>query len=374
MRIKSDRHVRLFLGRGCNLLVVAGVAIVLLSGSMVAIAPQLRAQSQTPPQAPAEADPYTTWTVTIVLPPRLMAGHPATLAVLGVDGKLAAGVTVTVGDDQTVTTDRTGRALFSVPASGEYLVAKGSGASVAALIDPAEAASEPKETTLPEFVSVRDRFWICGPGLRGDADANAVRINDEPALVLAASPECLVALPGTKATPGPGAISVAGPGTRATAKTTLVALGFDAPEPGLLPERKSRLNVRVSGSDQKLRIVVENKTPGVLRFVHGETQELLTRGGPQNAATLDVLAIRTGDFSFRARLLPAPDMAVAQRYLQAAAAAAPKEIQSDIRNASRRLKRHPRDLQVVRAELGQILTQTISGDFRTLLSSAWEAL
>jgi hypothetical protein len=358
--------------RCANALAAACVALSLLGGSLTA--PELRAQAQASPQAPAEANPDTTWTVTIVLPPRLMAGHPATLAVLGVDGKLASGVTVTLGDGQTLTTDRTGRALFTAPTSSDYLVAKGSGASVAALIDPAEAASEPKETTLPAFVSVRDRFWICGPGLRGDADANSVRINDEPALVLAASPECLVALPNPKAAPGPGTISVEGPGTQATAKTTLVALEFDAPQPGILPEKKSRLNVRVRGSDQRLGIVVENETPGVLRFVHGDAQELLTRGGPQNEATLDVLAIRTGDYSFRARLLPAEDMAIAQRYLQAAAALAPKEIQSEIKNASRRLARHPRDSQMVRVEMGQIVKQTIAGDFRTLLNAAWESL
>ena len=56
-----------------------------------------------------------TWTVTIVLPPRLMAGHPATLGVLGVDGKLAAGVQVDLGNGLRVTTDRNGRALFTAP-------------------------------------------------------------------------------------------------------------------------------------------------------------------------------------------------------------------------------------------------------------------
>src|SRR5580692_8673694 len=90
-----------------------------------------------PVQARAQANPATTWTVTIVLPPRVMAGHPATLAVFGVDGKLAAGVTVTLGDGRTLTTDRTGRVTFTAPATGDYLLAKGSGASVVALIDPA---------------------------------------------------------------------------------------------------------------------------------------------------------------------------------------------------------------------------------------------
>ena len=118
--------------------------------------------------APTQANPSTTWTVTIVLPPRVMAGHPATLAVFGVDGKLAAGVTVTLNDGQTLTTDRTGRATFSVPARGGYLLAKGSGASVAALIDPAAGSSEPNETTAPPVISLHDRFWVCTEGLRGD--------------------------------------------------------------------------------------------------------------------------------------------------------------------------------------------------------------
>lgn len=326
------------------------------------------------PRAQSQSDPYTTWTITIVLPPRLMASHPATLAVLGVDGKLAAGVTVTLGDGQTLTTDRTGRAVFTASASGDYLLAKGAGTSVAALIDPATGDSEPKETTVPAFVSLRDRFWICSPGLRGDADADSVHINDEPALVLAASPECLVALPSQKARPGPAKISVESPGTQAAASTTLVALDFDAPQPALLPERKSGLAVRVRGSDQTVGIVVENETPGVLRFVRGDTQELMTRGGPQNDAGLEVVAIRAGDYSFRARLLAPPDLAIAQRYLLAALPLAPKEFQSGIQRFSRRLARHPRDSQAVRAGLSGILKQTIAGDFRTLLNAAWEAL
>jgi hypothetical protein len=325
-------------------------------------------------QAQAQSNPNTTWTVTIVLPPRLMAGHPATLAVLGVDGKLAAGVTVTLGDGQTVTTDRTGRAVFTAPASGDYLLAKGAGASVAALIDPAAGASEPKETTLPGFISLRDRFWVCSPGLRGDADADSVHINDEPALVLAASPECLVALPSQKVTPGPAKILVESPGAQATANSILVALDFDAPQPALLPQTKSKLEVRVSGSDQQLWIVVENETPGVLRFLRGETQELLTTGGSQNGAALEVRAIRAGDYSFRARLLPAPDPAIAQRYLLAAMPLAPRELQSGIKKLRARLARRPGDLLVVRAQLSQILKQTIAGDFRTLLNAAWEAL
>src|SRR5262245_18756053 len=80
--------------------------------------------------------------VTIVLPPRLSAGAPATLAVLGFDGHLAPNVTVQIGSvghvDQYVTTDATGRAAFTTPgaaAGGGALIAQAAGSSAAALID-----------------------------------------------------------------------------------------------------------------------------------------------------------------------------------------------------------------------------------------------
>src|SRR6202041_2611670 len=83
----------------------ACVATIFLCGFAAVRVPAFRAQAQ--------PNPYTTWTVTIVLAPRLMAGHPATLAVFGGDRKLAAGGTVPLGHGQTLTPDPTGRALFT---------------------------------------------------------------------------------------------------------------------------------------------------------------------------------------------------------------------------------------------------------------------
>ena len=321
-----------------------------------------------------QANSLTTWTVTIVLPPRVMAGHFATLAVFGVDGKLATGVTVTLSDGQTLTTDSAGRATFLVPAAGDYLIAQGSGASVAALIDPATGASEPERTLAPPMISLRDRFWVCAAGLRGDADANSVAINTEAALVIASSPECLVALPSPKLTAGPATIVVEAPGVQASVQTTVVALEFDAPEPALVPGRRSRLNVRVRGSQQKTDLVVDNVTPGVLRFVRGDSQEVWTHGGPLNDATLDVEAVRSGDYSFRVRLIPSPDLVIAGRYLLAAAQLAPEDSRNELRGFAKRIARHPRDGPVVRGQVEQILTQTIAGDYRTLLNAAYQAL
>jgi hypothetical protein len=60
--------------------------------------------------------------------------------------------------------------------------------------------------------------------------------------------------------------------------------------------------------------------------------------------------------------------------LAAALPLAPRELQNSVQGFSKRLARHPRDLPVVRAQLGVMLKQTIAGDFRTLLNAAYDAL
>jgi hypothetical protein len=276
------------------------------------------------------------------------------------------------GIPQRVVTDRTGRAYFTVP-SGSVLIARSPGGSAAALIDSASPAASPGLSTQP-VASLRDRFSICGSGLRGDADAILVRLNREPSLVIAASPECIVVLPARKVEPGPAQISVELSGNQLSSKITLVSLDFDPPNPPLVPGTKSRLLLRVSGSDKPLRIAVDNKTPGVLRFLHGDVQEMLSAGGSRNYATLPVEVIRSGDYSFHARLEPIPDVESALRYLNAAAVLAPKDAQRDIGNLAERLERHPRNFAQLRDSLEQVLSVTIEGDFRTLLNAADSAL
>ena len=315
-----------------------------------------------------------TWMVTIVLPPELMAGHPATLAVLGVDGKLAAGVKVDLGDGLSVTTDRTGRALFTAPPSGDYLLAKASGASTAALIDPATGASELKSASLPPVVSVRDRFWICGAGLNSDADANSVRINGKAAVVLAASPVCVVVLAEPNSATGSASISVQTPGVRWDAATTLVSLEFVAPSPALQPGQKGKLGVRVDGSTEPLRLAVEDRNPGVLRFEGGDVRRLTTSGGAPNVAEINVQAITSGDYSLSSRLMPAPNIPTARRFLVAAASLAPEDSRHRISELESRLARHPGATENVETSLDQIATRTMAGDLRTLLDAARDAL
>jgi hypothetical protein len=325
----------------------------------------------------------TTWAVTIVLPPRVVAGQQATLAVLGTDGRIAPNVVVDLGGNLHVTTDKTGRAVFNVPNSGTVLFAKASGNSAVALIDPQPQRTVPSASavtvSVPPVVALHDQFAICGAGTSGDADANLVKINGEFAPILAASPECAVVLPPRDASPGPATLSLNNPEAQPVAPPvaatfTLVALNFAPPSPPLEQGKKSILAVNVRGSDQPLRVVVQNETPGILAFRRGDLQELRTTGGAQNSASVEVQAISSGSFSFHARVLPQPDPAIALRYLQAAIAIAPQEVQSDVKLLANRLAHHPNEAEKIRAQLQQMIIDTIPSDFHTLLDAAHSAL
>jgi len=192
--------------------------------------------------------------------------------------------------------------------------------------------------------------------------------------VLASSPECIVVMANPRALPGPANISIETPGGQLTAATTLASLHFDPPLPPLVPEKRSKLALHVQGTDQALRVWVENETPGVLRFLRGDRQEVLTSGGPQNSADIDVQAVATGDFSFHGRILATPDAGAARRYLTAAESIAPKDLQHVVKSMAERLTHHPEDTQKVWRETQAILATTMAGDFRTLLESAAAAL
>ena|SRR5215469_2757645 len=317
---------------------------------------------------------------TIVLPPTLVAGHPATLAALDSEGKLLSGVTIEVGapsglggqrqEIQRVTTDATGRALFTASTQAAIVIARAGGVSAAALVGPSAVSSGNRDLQVAPVISQRDRFSIRGGEFHGDAESDRVQINGDPALVLAASPTCLVVLPGANARPGPVNITIQSAAARWNAATTLVALTVDATNPPLAPLKKSSFTVRVQGSDQPLAIVVGNKSPGVLRFRRGDVQYLKTTGGVSNVASVQLQAMRSGDFTFQARLVPPADLAAAQRYLSAAAQLAARDERGKILSLGDRLVHHPNDAVKVKDELDRMLVSMPQGDSRTLLEAA----
>ena len=358
----ANRPASRKLPKGSRLILIAFLVISLAYPALLPVA--TRAQSSA----------STTWAVSIILPPKIIAGRMATLAVLGVDGRLAEGITVTIGDGLRLKTDKTGRASFTAPSGSSVIIASGSGNSAAALVDAAQSSAENRALMMPPVVSLIDQFSICGGHFVDQADSNLVNINGERAFVLAASPECLVVLASPRALPGAAKISVENSLGKREASTTLVSLHFDPPMPPLVLGKKSALTLHVQGSDQQLRILVENRTPRVLRFLRGDTAAVPTSGGVENSGTISIEAITTGDFSFRARILPVPDYAAARRYLLASEPLAPKEWKSRIKDYSHDLERHPRESAKMSHDLQVMAAVTVAGDFKTLLEAARTAL
>ncbi len=251
-----------------------------------------------------------------------------------------------------MTTDDTGRAFFTVPSTGQILLAKASGASAVALIDAAAAAGVPRTLSAPEVASLREPFSICGPGFGHDAEAVHVRINEEPALVMAASPECLTILPSRKTTAGPARIAIMStvtPGEQWKASTTLVALDPEMPGGNPAPGQKAILKVRVSRIGKAAtRGNRKRSSRSVAVSGRRDVQEALTCGGPENIATVEAQAIRSGDFSFAAKLLPAPNEDLARAYLQAAVPLAEQPAQKNLNRLVKELERHPQNLNGVR--------------------------
>lgn len=309
--------------------------------------------------------------LSIVLPPRLLANAPATLAILGADGHLAPGMIVDIGNGRHVTTDATGRASFTAPPDGAF-IAKAQAVSAAALVDAASPVAALGLSVAPD-VSQRDRFAVCGSGFSGDTNADHVAINGDAAFVLAASPVCVVVLPQTRTLAGAAKIEIDAAGARVTGATSLVALDFESPNPLLQPGHKGKLFIRAEGTVDALRIVVENHSPGVVRFMRGDTQLLRTSGGTRNQTPVDVQAVRSGSFSFHARILPPPDPARAVRYLAIAESLVPKT-QNNMRRALKAIAEHlahqPRDAAKSRAAVERMAASAPVGSLRTLLAAA----
>jgi hypothetical protein len=350
-----------------------GIASLALCAALALVAVSRTLAAGRRSQSAAQIAASRISSIRIVLPPRLVAGRPATLATLGADHRLIGHVAVGLGNGKSVETDATGRANFTAP-SGSVLIARAGAGSAAALIDSPSSMNAHTGTSVPPFAALHDSFDICGAGFDGNAETNRVQVNEEPALVLAASPECLVIIPGPAAAPGVTKIAVEGASPAQEDSVTLVALTFQPPQPPLTPGKKGWLTVRAHGSSRPLRIVVENGSFDVLQFDGGDTQELTTSGGGQNAARIRVQAIRSGDFSFQARILPPPDPEAGRRFLEIAEPLAMGDLPHTLKRMAGELAHHPKDAEKIRTELDRMLEVTSPSDFRTLLEAARSAL
>ncbi len=320
---------------------------------------------------------------TIILPGTLVAGAPATLAVLDAGGRLVAGVEVEFGGGERRSTDATGRLIFTAPDTpgvlSVSLPGQSTGASALVIVPPAQTPAGLRILEIQRLIALRDRFTIRGAGFRGVADENRVTLGSELAAVLAASPVCLVALPGKNAVPGPVQLQVeAGGTTTSTSPVTLVALEMSAEKPHLAPGEAGQLVVRVVGTDQPVELEARDLSPEIVEFPAGSPQRRATQGGTQNNAIFEIRGKSAGDYSIDVRLVPQaqglPDVAAARQQLLLAQAMVPARFAAHLERLIQDLERHPQDAVQVRDALEKMLAQKPEGEFGRRIEAAWKIL
>lgn len=347
-------------------------------GLLAAMAPASSTVAQNPPNPPEKAPGAT-----IVLPAKLVAGQKATLAVLDAEGRLAPGAVVAFTGGEHVLTDATGRLTFTAPSQAGVLLARLPGRGVSASTTVIAPSPSPPDgvqiADYPRVISLFDRFVVDGSGFRGEADGNRVMLGNQPALVLAASPVTLVALPGPRATEGPAQLLVeVGGRSPGPVPVTLVSVELHSPNKQLAPGEKGKLTVRLRGTDQRLPVEVRNLSPEVVELVRGNLQRVISSGGPGNTAEIELLGMRPGDFSVSVRLVPSasglPDLETARQHLLAARQIAPAEWLERLDRVLRRLDRDPQEVSKIRDELEKMLAEPPPGEFGRRIEAAWREL
>jgi hypothetical protein len=313
----------------------------------------------------------------IVLPPRLVAGQPATLAVLDASGRLAPGTAVEFSGGRRVVTDSTGRARFTAPETPGVLLARlaRGEARSAAVVFAHEPGPAPgvRLVNFPRLVSREGRFSVSGAGFAGDADANYISLGGKAALVLAASPASLVLLPNPRASLGRTRLEIDG----AAVPATLVTVEVGSPKSRLAPRRRVRLTVRVAGTDLPVELEARNLTPEIVKLRGGNVRQIKTPGGDDNAAGIELEGLRAGDYALEVRLAAGasglPDVEAARQALLVARQVAPASRTRQLDKMIRELGRHPRRYLRVRDQLERMLPQP-SGAFGRALEAAREIL
>jgi hypothetical protein len=252
----------------------------------------------------------------IILPPKVIAGDPAMLAVVDSRGRLMPKVEVELSGGQIVTTDVTGRALFIATTQPGSLIAKIESQGIAAtanVVAPENAGSRESSPAItlnfyPRVIAQHDRFVLEGTGFRSEADSNHISLNGESCLVVASSPLSLVVLPGLRVPVGDANLKILAGGTDVGAfPVSVVALEFSGPSSAVNAGSTGKLILRARGTTLSLAVEVRNGSPRVIRLTQGNVQRIKTSGGEENIAPIDVNFVTDGNYFVSARLISAED-------------------------------------------------------------------
>jgi hypothetical protein len=323
----------------------------------------------------------------IILPRKLVAGAPATLAVADAGGQLVPKVVVELSGGLKVTTDATGRGTFLAPKNAGTMTAQIAAPGITSftfVVTPRATASaaagknSPDAVQIlayPRFISKSDKFAIEGTGFRGDVDTNRIALADEQCLVLASSPVSLVAFPGARVPTGAGnlSISIAGKGSDSI-PVTVVQLEVSGSDEHTTVGAQGTLTIRARGAAESLGVDVVNKSPDIVELLRGAVQRLKTAGGETNIAKVAMKNLKSGDYVVTAQLVSVvsgqPDIESARQELIAARLAATGKWPGRLDAVLRRFNKKPPNAAKIRDDLMKMLRDMPPGQLAVLLDSA----
>ena len=355
------------------LMLAGGLALTFLFTLGAAARPGRQAQQT----APAGALPI------IVLPPVLVAGQPATLAVLNIEGRPAAEMTITLSGDVTLTTDATGRAAFTAPNEQGVLRAAlpdGTAAASATIIAaPASPQAGLRIDSVARMLLLRDRFILRGAGFHGIADENRVLLAGQPAALLAASPVSLVALPDPATALGETKLVVeAGGLSAATEPVSVILIALSADRASGMPGEKGEVRVSVQGTTQPVRFEVRAQPADRIDLARGNPSRGRTSGGADNHAAIGFTFREPGGFYLEVRRvaepLGLPDTDAAKDELEQALQLAPSGWKKRVAGVMKLVDRHPQDVAQARDAIEKLLAKKPEGEFGLHLEAAWKIL
>lgn len=317
----------------------------------------------------------------IVLPLELIAGQPATLAALKVDGHVASGIRIILSSGQILTTDESGRAHFLVPPQTGPLLARIIGSEVreAADVLPEQSSSGALQLTeVPRVASSANLLVIAGSGFDGDADENAVAIEGKPAFVLASSPVQLILMPPPTTATGSARLLITKGKTEVAGSLTFVnIIPISSSSIQIRAGKTAALALLVEGTADPVHLEIEDLTPQIAQFAHGNKLFVRTAGGPDNSAVLWLKGLAPGRFAYSVALrdiLTGAGVQVASDFLRAANVIAGPDQRRKIESILTQLERKHSNLKTLRAELQNIAESTGPSDFQTLVYAAERSL
>jgi hypothetical protein len=339
-------------------------------------------QKQIPPEMHGHAA-----VAEIVLPAELEVEKPATLAVIDSDGMLVEGVIVTLLDGRKVTTDATGRARFVVTSEPGAFVAEVSASALQPRVrgyslvraHSAQNSAVLSVSEYPHILVHGQPAIVMGYGFRGDAEFDGAFVGGKTAVILAASPLGIVFQTAEDASLGPASLvlSVAGV-KREPIGVTIVSLEITQPQGKIVVGNKTEMFVRVAGTEQKVMLSVENRSPEVVELTSGNFHWVLSSGGGLNEATIEMRPRDGGDFSVSVRVAPngggGLDLKLVRRELMAAKGLAESAWIPNLDRVMARMdqtEKNPKNVQKLQQEIAKLLTENPSPDVKRHLQTAW---